>query len=96
MTPDHVQLKDSCNEVWSILTADIRPTTDSGFANLGALDFPGQPYGTYTVCADYDPPGATPAKQVSLTSVPNTIFTAGNPAAVLITSTSTNGTCALS
>ena len=95
VTPDHIQLKDSCNQIWSIPSADIRPTTDPGFANLGALDFPGQPYGTYTVCADYDPAGATPAKTVNATSVANTSFTAANPVSILITSASTSGTCAL-
>ena len=94
VTPDHIELKDSCNQIWF-------PDRRIGDPNsaLGQLKYPGQPYGTYTVCADYDPPGSTPRKQMTVSGVANTNLSAGNPTAsgqtIAITGT-TNGLCALS
>lgn len=92
-TPNHVKLTDSCGQAWSIPVADIRPYTDSQFGTFGTLNFPGQPSGTYTVCVDYDPPGAVTSRVVSASSVANTSFTAGNPANLLVTDTSPGGVC---
>ncbi len=46
--PAHIELTDSCGQTWqpAIDGATTMPTT-------GWLDFPGQPYGTYSICADY-------------------------------------------
>jgi Tfp pilus assembly protein PilV len=92
VTPEHITLTDSCNQTWSPTPADIRPTTDSLFATLGALDFPGQPYGTYSVCADYDPPGTVTRRKLTVTNVANTSMTAANPANVVLTSSTGDGT----
>ncbi len=94
VTPDHIQLKDSCGQRWF---SDVRPGDPNNA--LGQLNFPGQPYGTYSVCADYDPPGATPRKQFTVNSVANTNLTLGNPTpsgqTVAITSTTGDGLCAI-
>lgn len=98
VTPNHIQLKNSCNQKWTATGADIRPTADANFGTRGHLAFPGQPYGTYTICAAYDPPGSTPMKQATVSGVANTNFAAGNPTAAgqAITITdATNGSCNL-
>ncbi len=75
--PAHVTLTDSCGDTWSptIASPTSKPST-------GWLAFPGQPYGAgYTVCADYDVPGATGFRKRTAT-VNNTSFTASNGNAV--------------
>ena len=48
MKPSHIKLTDSCGQTWQpdISTASTLPAN-------GWLDKPGQPYGTYSICADY-------------------------------------------
>jgi prepilin-type N-terminal cleavage/methylation domain-containing protein len=85
--PDHVTLKDSCNDTWRPTIASTKPAT-------GWLQYPGQPYSaSYTVCVDYDPPSISARKGTA--TVANTSFTAadGNAVTVALTSGSTGGVC---
>ena len=92
--PAHIKLTDSCGQVWQppISSAGTVPTT-------GWLARPGQPYGTYTICADYrfNPAGSStdPSnfKKFTLTSRPNTDFANANSTAIAITALSTTGFC---
>ena len=91
--PAHIKLTDSCGQIWSpaIDTASTMPST-------GWLALPGQPYGTYSICADYQFQGTsttTPGnfRQATLTGRANTDFTAGNASTVAITSSSPTGFC---
>jgi hypothetical protein len=92
--PAHFKLTDSCGQTWSpaVDPASTMPAT-------GWLDLPGQPYGTYSICADYkfnssgsntDP---NSFRKATLTGRANTSFTAANSSAVAIATTSSTGFC---
>lgn len=93
--PAHIKLTDSCGQAWQAdIKAAVGPATPSG----GWLLLPGQPYGnTYSICADYDPPGTTPVRTRTLTDTTsaNTNFTTPTTQTVAITSgsPSSNGLC---
>lgn len=91
--PAHIALTDSCGQTWqpAINSASTMPAT-------GWLDLPGQPYGTYSICADYQfQSGSTTTagnfRQATLTGRANTSFTAANSSTVAITSSSPTGFC---
>lgn len=96
--PDQIRLTGPCGQIWSPAlrgAAGSIPDNTSGtvYNRLGALDFPGQPYaaaGGYNVCADYDPPGATTRRQLSVPSA-NSNFTTGTAVQVNLISTDGNG-----
>jgi hypothetical protein len=86
--PANIELTDSCGQTW-------QPAVDSASTEpaIGWLDKPGQPYGTYSICADYDPPGTITQRRMTITGRANTNFTAGTAYTVPITSTSGSGFC---
>ena len=98
--PDQIKLTGPCGGTWS---PELRGaagsipdnTTGTLYNRLGALNYPGQPYtGSatgYSVCADYDPPGATTRRKLTVTSA-NANWTTGTPVAVALTSATGNGT----
>jgi hypothetical protein len=95
--PAHIKLTDSCGQTWSpgINTAAGPP---SPVPSTGWLELPGQPYGTYSICADYQFQSgsnttASNFKKVTLTGRANTSFTAANSSTVAIATTSTTGFC---
>ena len=67
VVPSAVKVTDSCNQTWSPALSSAGAT-----ATTGVLTYPGQPYGTYTVCASYVSGGVTYKK--TLTGVANTSF----------------------
>jgi Tfp pilus assembly protein PilV len=85
--PDRIELTNSCGENW-------RPPIDGASSEpaTGWLDKPGQPYGTYSICADYDPPFFS-RRKATLTSRPNTNFADGTPYTVAITNSTGSGSC---
>lgn len=89
--PAHIRLTDSCTQSWQ---ADIAgPSTVPA---TGWLDKPGQPYGTYSICADYKfGTGTTSSnfRKVTITNRPNTSYTAANSSTVPILLTSPTGFC---
>jgi len=90
--PDHIKLTDSCGQTWqaAINSASTLPAT------TGWLDKPGQPYGTYSICADYKYTTGTTGssyRKVTITNRPNTSYTAANSSTVPILLTSTTGFC---
>ncbi len=93
----------SCTDTWSVPVA-----SDAASDANGSLANPGQPFattattgatasasgltGTYAVCADYKYSGNNYRKN-TVTNVQNTNFSASNPAAVPIVTTSSSGQC---
>ena len=88
--PAQIELTDSCGQTWD---PDLSTAAGPAAPSTGWLRFPGQPYGTYSICADYDPPGITTSRRVTVTSRPNTSFTAANSTTVAIVTASTSGVC---
>ena len=89
--PSHIRLTDSCGQTWQpdISTASTLPAN-------GWLDKPGQPYGTYSICADYKfTTGTTSSsfRKVTITNRANTNYTTGNASTVAILITSPTGFC---
>lgn len=89
--PSHIRLTDSCGQTWQpdISTASTLPAN-------GWLDKPGQPYGTYSICADYRYTTGTTStsfRKVTITNRANTNYTTGNASTVPILSTSPTGFC---
>jgi Tfp pilus assembly protein PilV len=97
--PAHILLTDSCNQSWQapISSASTVPAT-VGWIGVGTTPTPGQPYGTYSICADYkfgtgsssDP---TQFRKVTVTNRANTDFTAANTSTIAISSSSPTGFC---
>jgi hypothetical protein len=105
--PDHVKLtytgsdSPACTYNYqATVAADAASPTGNG-----ALASPGQPFatngtpasasgltGSYSVCADYDPPGSTSSRKVTVSST-NSNFTAATTVNIAMTSSSPGGTC---
>ncbi len=93
----------SCTDTWSVPIA-----SDAATDTNGSLAYPGQPFattattgatasasgltGTYAVCADYKYSGNNYRKN-TVTNIQNNNFSAPNPAAVPITTSSSSGQC---
>ena len=93
--PDHVTLRDACNDTWDAPIASSSSKPSSGW-----LASPGQPYGSgYTVCADYAYSsswwGTSYRKDTA--SVSNNSFNASNGNSVTVSISSgwgsSSGTC---
>jgi Tfp pilus assembly protein PilV len=94
--PNHIKLTDSCGQTW---LPDINTASGPAAPANGWLAFPGQPYGTYSICADYRFQGSAgstnPAdyRKATITGRPNTNFTTLTANPVAITTLSTTGFC---
>lgn len=91
--PSHIELTDSCSQNWQ---PQLNSQTTLPAPSTGWLQYPGQPFGTYRVCADYDPPGSTGFRTRTITNVANTSFSSSPPTVTVpITSgwPSSSGTC---
>lgn len=91
--PAHVLLTDSCGQSWQPEVISTYTATEGGW-----LRYPGQPYGTYSICADYQFQGtstttASNFKKVTITNRANTSFTAQNSNTVPILLASSTGFC---
>ncbi len=93
--PAHVELTDSCGQTWQPEVLSTYASTTGGW-----LRFPGQPYGTYSICADYQFQGTSTTnpgnfRKFTISNRANTNFTAQNSNAVAISNTTptTSGFC---
>lgn len=89
--PTAIRLTDSCGQTWlpPIDPAATMPST-------GWIDKPGQPYGTYSICAEHkwrSGSGPSNYRRVTMTNRANTNFTAANTTVIAITSSSSTGRC---
>lgn len=97
--PAHIELTDSCGNNWQpSIRSEATMPSPTGWIGSGTTPMPGQPYGTYSICADYKFQSGSSSssanfKKVTMTNRPNTSFTAANSTTVAIVTGSTVGFC---